>query len=83
MGVMSCSRITCEKIMCDTYIDRIGYVCYECESEFKEYLTKKGINPKTEGEIHKVLNIFMNTSKGSYESGNDIDVDDFFSSYRN
>jgi len=35
MGVMSCHRKCCENIMCDTYIDGIGYVCNDCQTEFK------------------------------------------------
>lgn len=44
MGVMSCSRKKCENIMCQTYIDDVGYICYECTVEFKEYLEKKILN---------------------------------------
>lgn len=47
MGVMSCSRNTCDNIMCDTYVDGdVGYVFNECQQEFKEYLSKEGIRSK-------------------------------------
>ena len=39
MGVMSCSRNNCDNIMCDTHIYDVGYICWECQKEFKEYLT--------------------------------------------
>ena len=41
MGVKSCSRKNCENIMCDTYIDNIGYICDECQKEFIDYLIYK------------------------------------------
>ena len=41
MGVMSCSRKDCENIMCRTHVDGVGYICDECESEFKEYIEKR------------------------------------------
>lgn len=37
MGVLECSRKEYENIMCDHYVNTIGYICYECVSEFKEY----------------------------------------------
>lgn len=75
MGVMSCSRKDCENILCDTYVESVGYICSDCKSEFKEYLEKKGLNLTTEGEIEKELKIFMATSKDAY---NETTVDDFF-----
>jgi len=83
MGVMSCSRYCCENIMCDTYIDSVGYVCYECESEFKEYLNKEHKDPQTYGEINKELKIFMETEKDFYATGQDVSIDDFFNEARN
>jgi len=81
MGVMLCHRPDCESIMCDTYVDGVGYVCYECQDEFKEYLKKKGLTPETEGQIKRELIGFMKTEKDSYEEGSEMDVDGFFSSY--
>jgi len=78
MGVMSCYRGNCPQIMCDTYIDSVGYICYECKNEFKEYLSRQKLNPKTEGEIIEELKIFMETRKGYYTQGNEITIDDFF-----
>lgn len=75
MGVMSCSRKDCDNIMCDIYVESIGYICYDCKSEFKDYLQKNGLNPKTEGHIKKELEKFMATSK---EQCNEITVNDFF-----
>jgi len=78
MGVMSCSRNDCDNILCDTYVQSIGYICYECKSEFKEYLKKNGLNPTSERQINNELEKFMDTSKDSYTDGNEIAVDYFF-----
>ena len=53
MGVMSCSRKECENIMCDVYVEDVGYMCHECESEFKMYLEKLFMGPKVEGKAWK------------------------------
>lgn len=81
MGVMRCSRVDCENIMCDTHVDGIGYVCYDCQTEFKEYLEKQDIKATTEGAIHRALKLFMKTRKDDYTEGKEMDVNDFFNSY--
>lgn len=78
MGVMSCSRKDCENIMCDTYVNGIGYVCGECQREFKEYVESEGKTDLTEGEIKRELEKFMSTAKDSYVQGYKMDIDDFF-----
>jgi hypothetical protein len=83
MGVMSCHRNGCDSIMCDTYVDGIGYVCFDCQKEFKEYLESNGIIVPTEGDIKRELKKFMGTEKGEFEKGNEISVNDFFSNYTN
>jgi len=69
--------------MCDTYVDGVGYVCYECESEFKEYLERNHLDPTNENEIKGHLAVFMTTPKGAYTIGEDITIDDFFKKYSN
>jgi len=81
MGVMSCSRTACDNIMCNTYVDGVGYVCNDCQNEFKEYLSKEGINATTEGEIRRALEKFMETRKDDYTLGNEMNVNEFFKSY--
>lgn len=78
MGVMSCHREGCQQIMCDTYVDGVGYVCYECRKEFEEYLRAEGLNPQTEGDIRRELRKFMATEKGMYEKGKEMTVTEFF-----
>jgi hypothetical protein len=78
MGVMSCSRKNCDNIMCDTYVQSIGYVCSDCKSEFKEYLKKSGLNPTTEGQIVKELQAFIFTPKNIYTDDVEISIDNFF-----
>ncbi len=82
MGVLPCSRKDCDNIMCDTCIDGIGYVCWECVREFKEYLENNShLNLTTEGEIKLELEKFMGTSKNKFSKGENISVDDFFTKY--
>ena len=33
MGVMTCDRKGCERILCDRYSSEYGYICYTCFSE--------------------------------------------------
>lgn len=63
--------------MCDTYIDSVGYICYECQREFEEYLKRKGGKTLTRGKLLKRLNKFMESSN-EYISEDRINVDDFF-----
>jgi hypothetical protein len=81
MGIMECSRKNCNNIMCDTYVQSVGYICSECQSEFKEYLQKNGLNPTTEGQIKRELGAFMAIPKDSYITGKEITVDDFFNEH--
>lgn len=78
MGVMSCSRKSCENIMCDTYVNSVGYVCYDCQREFEDYLKSNQLNPETEGQIEKELKTFMDTEKDFYREGNEMSVGQFF-----
>jgi len=63
MGVMSCARTGCGEIMCDTYIEDIGYICYKCKQELEDS------KPESFLDVSK----FMNTKKGKTfldENGN-------------
>lgn len=81
MGVMSCSRRGCGIIMCDTYVPRVGYVCFDCQAEFKLYLEIHGIVLKTEREINNELTQFMETERNTFVRGKEVSVDEFFKSY--
>ncbi|MFW5847514.1 MAG: hypothetical protein ACOCVF_01160 [bacterium] len=81
MGVMNCSRPNCENIMCDTHIPFIGYICWECQSEFKKYLESEGKTKFIESEINKELNKFMESRKNDFVYGESINIDDFFEKY--
>ena len=78
MGVMSCVRDGCQNIMCDTYINGIGYICYDCQHEFKKYLIEKDIHAKTESEYSRALKEFMETEKDDYRGGDELSPDEFF-----
>lgn len=75
MGVMSCSRSGCESIMCDTYILEVGYICYKCQHEFKEYVG--GSELENESQIISKLKDFMDTEANQYYDSK-ISIDDFF-----
>ncbi len=81
MGVLSCSRKDCDNIMCDTYVDGIGYICFDCQREFKEYAEKEIKDLNTEGKIKRALEKFIGTSKDSFSEGKNITIDDFFTSH--
>ncbi len=76
---MSCSRKECSNIMCDTYVNGIGYVCDDCQEDFKRCLSNKSIEAATEGQIRKELKAFMATTKEeTYNDGKEISVSEFF-----
>lgn len=79
---MSCHRTGCESIMCDTYVDSVGYVCNECQNEFKDYVKSEGLDVSTKGKIERALKGFMNTDKNSFTEGKEISIEEFFEKYR-
>jgi hypothetical protein len=81
MGVKYCGRLSCNNIMCDTYIDSFGYICDECKSEFKEYVKKNNLNLTKEGEINRELVKFKMAPKGVFTDGREISIDDFFNEH--
>lgn len=78
MGVKSCNRNKCTSIMCDTHIQSVGYVCNDCQDEFKKWLIATNKNPQTEAEIVKALNLFLGMPKSGYQCDDKISVNDFF-----
>lgn len=82
MGVMPCYRKGCDEIMCHTYVDgEVGYICRECQNEFKEYATENDLDVSTEGQIKMELTKFMSLEKGSFAKGKEMDIDEFFDQY--
>lgn len=83
MGVKGCFRSGCENIMCDVYISGVGYICSDCEREFKEYMEKNNIQAGTEHEIIIELKKFMDIKKGTYDiDKTPMTVDDLFNKNR-
>ncbi len=84
MGVMGCHRTGCENIMCQTYINRVGYICGDCKCEFEDYIERKKGSEEhdgdfTEGQLEKELKVFMDTDKDESISKSDqMDVWEFF-----
>jgi len=78
MGVMSCHNQECTNIMCDTYIQGIGYICNDCQSSFKEWLKFKGKSCNNEFELEVHLKEFMNSNGAEYPEFHNIDIDEYF-----
>jgi hypothetical protein len=81
MGVKSCHRNGCERIMCDTYVPAAGYVCYDCQKEFENFLMNNGYVPQNENDITECLKAFMKTYKSSYSASERMSVQEYFNSY--
>ena len=81
MGVISCGRNGCTEIMCNTYIDGVGYVCSSCQKEFRKYLEYKKVFSFNESEIKKELLKFMETELGDYETGKEMTIEEYFRKY--
>lgn len=78
---MSCSRNGCNNIMCDTYVDGVGYICYRCQSQFKEYILEWNIYVTTDNEARERLKDFMITEASTDNTSKALDIDEFFRSY--
>lgn len=76
MGVMRCNRTNCENVMCDTYVPNVGYVCNECQKEFKEQNTKE----MSYFEFTVKLERFLETERIPY-TGGDATAEDFFEQF--
>jgi hypothetical protein len=81
MGVMQCDRYKCNEVMCHTWMEGVGYVCNECQKEFKSYLRINRITAETEGALKRQLPLFMETPKGQYFLGKKMSVEQFFGTY--
>lgn len=81
MGVKGCFRIGCDSIMCDTYVPEVGYVCSDCQKDFKLWLDSIGICPNTNGKILVRLKEFMDIPKSEMDSTIVNSIDEFFSGY--
>ncbi len=80
---MSCSRYGCSNIMCDTYVLGIGYVCTNCQDEFKSYLYKNSIQVNNDDQIEQALKEFMETNKEYTPENPQRLVDEFFTKHTN
>lgn len=79
MGVMACSRRDCSRVMCDTYVDNIGYICNDCKEEFTDMQEHVyGNTERTEKQIKEDLKRFMETDKGTFIEGEKLTIGEFF-----
>jgi hypothetical protein len=78
MGVSTCNRKGCDEIMPQTYLQGIGYICYDCKTEFIKYFQNRfGDEDQPESIIKNELEKFMEMKKSSY-SDDTISAYDFF-----
>lgn len=76
MGVMECGRTGCNNIMCDTHVDGIGYICNECQEEFKTYAAHNLIS--NDSDMEYLLRRFMQSYKDSFNDYNAEKIDEYF-----
>ena len=82
MSVLSCARPDCDNVMCKTYVPFVGYICRDCKNEFKNYVYfQKDIIVDSKSSTMIALEKFMETRKGDYDKGHEVDVDEFFEEY--
>lgn len=80
MGVMNCSRNNCDNILCNTYVNDIGYICDSCKEEFSLYLKYKNWSGMFAHELMDELKKFIDINKdGKIDIENN--VDEFFEIY--
>lgn len=82
MGVMQCHRKGCENIMCDTYINSVGYICSDCKYEFSVLFPQKYSEDKL---LRKLLKFMYREKKINHhkEYEGDIDAQEFFNKNTN
>jgi len=82
MGVKACSNTDCDNIMCDTYINAVGYVCIDCQKAFKQHLISQKVGFLNNYELAKELGWFLDGGLSS-ETPEDYDyIDEFFRTYK-
>ena len=82
MGVRTCARRNCDNVMCDTHIPNIGYVCSNCQYEFKKFVKKRGLSVSDSDDIATALRAFIMTPKNCFFKDG-ISIDDFFRDHTN
>lgn len=59
-----CARKGCQTIMSNTYISGIGYICSNCEKEFKKTLSNVDQNIIVDDNyLKRKLKLFLNNKK--------------------
>ena len=69
--------------MCDTYVDTIGYVCTDCQEQFKQAMAKECTEDITEYDITASLEAWLQIEK---EEEGDLamykQIDSYFNDYK-
>lgn len=82
MSVNKCHRNGCTSILCDTYVDSIGYVCYNCQKEFQMTMGPLVVlGEMTEDHIESCLGSFMNIKKKEVYGHYDEQIKNFFAKH--
>lgn len=82
MGVCYCLRADCQNIMCDTYINGIGYICDECQEDFIFYVKNLDSIPVSDEKIKEDLKMFLETPKHTSSKFIDETIQDFFKKFK-
>ncbi len=67
--------------MCDTYVPEAGYICFDCQDEFKNSLPLKRNFIWSDKMIKLSLLQFMKIDKSIYQKTHTADITDFFRNY--
>lgn len=82
MSVGLCNGECCKNSMRETFVPEIGFICFECKEEFKEYLEQYHNDEiLTSYKMITHLKRFMNTVKKTFSKSEETTVDDFFGKY--
>ncbi len=66
--------------MCGHYIPSVGYVCYECQNEFKKF-AQSNLTSSDDQDIIAALKIFIDTPKDMFNNEIESDIERFFNYY--
>ena len=81
MGVLSCSKVGCNHIMCHTYVPGVGYICSDCQNDFKEWLTRSPLlSMENEYDIQRALIHWLDIPRADRTIAK-INIDEFFHQY--
>lgn len=83
MSVMECSRTGCTSILCDTYVDGIGYVCNGCQYSFRNRIDNKfhGVQQTSKVLLKELKKFMSGDGVIPKQKKKAITVEEFFKQY--